>query len=371
MRNGYYQLQTPISTCNARWVVIGDVTVSIGKIKCLATVGVDLAVLEERDDYTLSLTDLRVIGLHPTESSTGEFAKQAFQEAINKFNIGNNILEAFIVDEGPDVKKGTTLLKIANEKIKVLHDIAHKMSLLLEKDFKNDPQWVSYTLELSKCRVSTLQTELAGIHPPILRAKARFMNVALYIDWGMKIPKLKALGTIPEERYEKYFSWVEKFIPDLNVRSQKVGITEMIIGVTRQFGISRDIYNHLRIEIDNMPLEEEVAAFVEKAFKSLAEEVVKLDEGQVLPASTESLESLYGVFKHRSGDGRQGITGNILGLPVLVGLGQSIEEIQRGMEATPVKKMLKWVGEHVGNTVGKLRNKLMGKIKKQNLTRPT
>lgn len=51
------------------WVVLGDVTIDIGTIKGLVTVGVDIDKLEEKGDYTLSLEDLQIIGVHPTEYS--------------------------------------------------------------------------------------------------------------------------------------------------------------------------------------------------------------------------------------------------------------------------------------------------------------
>ena len=53
MRNGYHKLHSTLP--EGKYVILGDLTIDIGKIKCLVTVATDLAKLEERGDYTLSL----------------------------------------------------------------------------------------------------------------------------------------------------------------------------------------------------------------------------------------------------------------------------------------------------------------------------
>jgi|GEM_PF-4888566 len=57
-----------------------------------------------------------------------------------------------VIDQGSDVKKGASLLQEANAKIKVLYDIPHKLSVVLEKELKNDTQWIAYTQQLTKTK---------------------------------------------------------------------------------------------------------------------------------------------------------------------------------------------------------------------------
>jgi hypothetical protein len=357
MRNSYSKLHSKLP--DSKWVVIGDVTIDIGKIKCLVTVATDLAKLEEREDYTLSLSDLQIVGINPTEKSTGLFASKAFEEACQKLG-GKKSIAAFVIDGGSDIQKGGKILNEGNEKIKFLYDLSHKLALVLEKELTADSNWEEYTKHLTKSRQLMAQTEFAALMPPKLRSKARFMNAALYIDWPDRIQNSKQAGNLDNihpDRYEKYFGWLSQFFPSLDKWIPKVGIVEMIKGIVRIHGLSQDSYKYLEDSFSQMPLENEVLNFTHKALSSLYEEVIKLDTDQTLPAFTEVLESAFGSHKNHIGRGGQGLCGNVITLATLVGPVQETEEICKIMEETSVKMVVTWVKDKVGETVGSLRRK--------------
>lgn len=363
MRMGFFKLHEPLP--EGEWMILGDVTIDIGTIKCLVTLAVDINMLRKRGDYTLSSKDLVVIGIYPTECSNGEFAYQAFQDGIKRLG-GIDAVVGLVIDQGSDVKKGASLLQEANAKIKVLHDIPHKLSLVLEKELKNDEQWIAYTEQLTKTKRLVQQTELAALQPPNQRSKARFMNANLYIKWPDKITQAKAEGRldeISEERYQKYFGWLSDYSSHILLWGQKIGVIETIKETIRQHGLSEDTYDYLLTSIAQMPLEKEVEEFICNVFTAVYEEVKKLDEGQILPTSTEIVESTFGSYKYHSARGGHGITGNSLTIGVLVGKKPTLEEISQALEATPVSKMLKWVNEKIGNTLSKIRNKFFPKKK--------
>ena len=136
MRIGFFKLHKPLA--EGEWMMLGDVTVDIGTIKCLVTLAVDINMLHERGDYTLSSKDLVIAGIYPTECSNGEFAYQAFQEGVKRLG-GMDAVVGLVIDQGSDVKKGASLLQESNAKIKVLYDIPHKLSLVLESVLSGSP----------------------------------------------------------------------------------------------------------------------------------------------------------------------------------------------------------------------------------------
>jgi len=210
MRSGYAKLNKPLP--DGQWLIIGDVTVDIGTLKCLVSVGVNLDVLYEREDITLTLNDLDIIGVHPTEKATGEFAEESFRKDIDRLGGIKNV-KGIVIDQGSDLTKGAKLLQKGEERLKFLHDISHKLSHVLEKDLKDDPLWEKYTKQLTKTKQLVQQTELAGLQPPKQRSKARFMNVALYVDWFSKFKKSEQDGNfdeIPKKRFNKYFNFFMK-----------------------------------------------------------------------------------------------------------------------------------------------------------------
>jgi hypothetical protein len=370
MRFGYAKLNKALSP-DGQWIMIGDVTVDIGTLKCLVNVGVNLDALYKREDITLTLADLEIVGIHPTQKATGEFAKESFQTDIDRLG-GYQNLKAILIDQGRDLTKGAKLLQQGESGLKILHDISHKLSLVLERDLKDDPLWEEYTKQLTKTKQLVQQTDLAGLQPPKQRSKARFMNVSLYIDWFAKVQKSKQDGNlthIPEERFSEYFGWMSKFEFFYEVLYQKVGVTEIIKDTVRRGGYSTGSYEHLIDLFDLMPLDEGVHSFVCEALDAVYEEVEKLDEGERLPATTEIIESLFGSHKNHSARGGHGITGNVLTIGALVGATLPSEELNKIMEETPVRSMLNWVDSKVGDTLAKLRNRFFKELEKgQNLT---
>lgn len=359
MRAGYANLHKPLP--EGEWVIIGDVTVDIGTIKCLVTVGVNLEELYEREDFTLSLKDLVIVGIHPTQHATGEFAKESFQADIDRLG-GIEKVKAILIDQGPDVKSGGNLLQKVHSRLKIIHDISHKLSLVLEKELKGNPLWEGYTDHLTKSKQCLQQTELAGLQPPKQRSKARFMNTALYINWFEKVQKSKRDGNlnhISEERYNEYFGWMAKYQSFHEHTTQKVGVIETIKDVIRRQGYSSDVYHYLIDLLDAMPLDDSIHPLICNALDVVYEEIEKLDEEQVLPASTEILESLFGSHKNHTARGGHGITGNVLTLGALVGKPPTREEICKIMETTPVLNILRWVKTKVGDTLAKMRDRLL------------
>jgi hypothetical protein len=363
MRIGYHKLHSSLP--EGKYVILGDVTIDIGKIKCLITVATDLAKLEERRNYTLSLNDLQIATVNTTEKSNGEFAMGAFQEAFKRVG-GVESVAALIIDGGPDIQRGTRLLNEANIKVKVIADLSHKLAIVLENELTADPNWDEYTKEFTICRKHMCQTEFAALMPPKLRSKARFMNAALYIDWPDRIKKNKQAGNldkIPLERFQQYFGWLNRFYCSLDSWIPKVSIIEMIKDITRIHGLSKDSYEYLKSTIEQIPMEKDVEALSHKALQALYHEVEKLEEGQVLPAFTESVESMIGAHKNHISRGGQGICGNTITMPTLIGPSLTVDEIYKAMEMTPVRTMLSWIKKNLGDTVGSLRRKFFKRTK--------
>ena len=161
IRYGCHQLQTPLKIAND-WILIGDVTIGVGKLKCLATLGVRMSALKYRDNLTLTHKDMEILGLYPTESSTGEFVERAFEDSAKR--IGGNFL-AVVLDQGSDVKKGARLFQANHPNTKILHDIAHKLSNIMEHELEHDVQWFKYVQQLNFTRRQVFQTELAALMP--------------------------------------------------------------------------------------------------------------------------------------------------------------------------------------------------------------
>lgn len=360
-RAGCYALNKPIESAQD-WVAIGDLTIDVGKVKCLAILGTRMDKLESRGDYILSHEDVVLLGLHPTEKSTGEFNHASFTETLK----GN--FQALVIDQGSDIKMGARLFSKNNPEVKIIYDIAHKLSLIVEHELKNDLMWKNYTQKLTETGRLLAQTELAALKPGNQRSKARFMDIGYLVRWPAKISKIKENGRldfVTEERYQRYFGWIADYKSITDIFEFMAGAVDFVKGVLKKFGLSRESFLHIKtfFEISDTTINERLILFVKKIVASVEEECKKLNEGQVLICSTEVLESVFGKFKAVINSGHQGITSNILGIATLVGLKRTKEEVKEAMEGCSVKSLKKWASKKIGITLGSIRHRLFKETK--------
>lgn len=365
IRNGCYNLEKSIKESNDL-VAIGDITIALGKLKCLAILGVSMSKLEQRADYTLTHEDVVILGLHPTEKSTGEFVHKSFEETQKRLGID---LMGVVIDQGSDITKGVRQFQEQHSNVVVIHDISHKMSLVMQHELKDDVVWAEFTKKLLETKRLIQQTELAAMTPPNQRSKARFMDIGYILNWPDRVLESKRCGRldiITEERYQKYFGWLAEFQLPLSNWKFMEGSLDLIKSVCREHGLSHDSYNYLKLLFEE-PLsatdDEKLIKFLRKALKAVEEESNKLSEGQVILCSTEVLESIFGKYKELN-PGSHGVNGNILGLATFVGPKLTEPTVKEAMEKCSTQTGIGWIKQKVVNTIGSLRYQFFrGKIK--------
>lgn len=366
IRNGCHALHSQLQTADD-WVAISDITIDVGKIKCLAVIGVRMCKLEWLGNYTLTHKDVTILGLHPTSSVTGEFAHKAFE--ISRNRIGTDFL-ALVIDQGSNIKKGARLLQSQCVDTKIIHDIAHKLSLVMEWTLKDDPEWLAFTKKLLETRRLVQQTEFAAMMPASQRAKARFMDISYLVEWPGRILRSRQSGylaSIPEERYEKYFGWIKEFESSTCNWEYMVGAVDLIKSIFRECGLCRDSHEYIKAFFDEIfPTEEiKLNLFTVNILHTIQEEYDKLDNDQTLICMTEVLESLFGKLKEII-SGNQGITSNILGMATFVGPERSEQDVKRVMEECTIKMAWEWIKENLSESLGKLRHRFFYGFKETN-----
>lgn len=361
LRNGCSTLTSSLQKAND-WVAIGDLTISLGKIKCLAIVGAKMSDLREKDDFKLTHQDVKVLGLYPTEKSDGIFVKEALRDAAER--VGGNFI-ATIIDQGSDIKKGAQLFQQDHLDMKILHDIAHKLSNVMEKTLNGDTMWAEYIKQLNITRRRACQTELAALMPAKQREKARFMDIGYLVNWPVRLANSKASGrlsNISEERYLDYFGWINEFKFVLEEWGFMVGIVEMIKETVRSFGVSKEVCAYLKIFFEEAPIEGgKLETFISKSLYTVSEEAKKLNDEKALICSTEVLESVFGKYKAIN-ESTQGITGNILGICTFVGETKTEQDIKQIMERCSVQDAVEWIRNKIGTSISSLRRHFFSKL---------
>ncbi len=360
-RCGYAILTSPKEKGDD-WIAIGDLTVSLGRMKVLAILGVRKSKIENREDRTLTHNDVEVLKLAPCERSNGEFARATFNCAAKTIN---GTFKAIVIDRGSDIKKGAALFKENSPTTIIIHDISHKLSNVMEKNLKDDPVWISYLAKLTQTRHRVQNTIFAALMPPVLRRDARYMDIRDIAFWDGRVADIKNRGNlkeISEEYFNEYLGWLKEYEKLLMEVKIMVEAAEMIKDITRRHWLSRDIYNYIQDAIEYFEIPEGKAKeFIKEALASLYEEVEKLNDDEIMLSSTEVEESIFGKYKHINSGSQQGVTGNVLGICIFTGGGLSEQQIKSNMEQVSTEIMKNWVEKNVGETIGKLRKKFFKK----------
>ncbi|MCH9625138.1 MAG: hypothetical protein S4CHLAM123_03070 [Chlamydiales bacterium] len=277
VRNGCYTLNSPMKKAND-WIAIGDLTISLGKMKCLAIVGIKQSDLEKRKDFKLCHQDVEVLGLHPTEKSNGYFVNDALNSAAKCVGC----LSAIVIDQGSDIKKGAQLYQHDHPDVKIFHDIPHKLSNVMEKTLGNDLVWAAYIRQLNVTRKRAYQTELAALMPAKQREKARFMDIGFLVKWPKRIAESRASGRlskISEERYQAYFGWLDAFTSAVEEWEFMVKTAELIKETIRIFGLSKGVYSYLQVFFEEAPIEgSRLIIFTYNSLYSVWKEAEKLTD---------------------------------------------------------------------------------------------
>jgi hypothetical protein len=362
-----HQIQKPLEQ-SKDWIAIGDVTVDLGRMKCLAIVGIRKQALEEKKNFKLKHSDVEVLALEPTKKCNGEFVHGVLEEASKR--VGGFF--SINIDQGADVKKGAELYQEQHPETLVLFDIDHKLSLVMEHELEEDSVWGRYREMCSKTRNATKQTELAAISPPPKRLKARYMDIKDFVYFPERLLRSKKEGrleSISEERYKKYFSWIEEFEQPSFEWQYMYEVVGMIRSYNQEHGLSEGVLEDLEqffkgAGIENIRLQ----GFTNKCLATVKKEVDKLvNKEEETLVSTVVIESIFGKYKEINSS-YKGITGNILSILTFTGSPITNEGLKLAMEMTSVKKGMAWVEEKVGETLCSLKRQFFGKSSSQKLT---
>ena len=208
------------------------------------------------------------------------------------------------------------------------------------------------------------QTELAGLVPPSQRSKARFMNVAKLVAWGVETlalvedpAPLGSLG-ITAGRVREKLGWLEGYRGALEEWS---GYQAMIDGAL-DFVRRRGLYPGAGFDL---------AAALPAGFGSAGElraelihfvrcESLKARPGERLPGTTEVLESCLGKLKAlEDGQSKSGFTGLVLSLGAMVS-DWTAASVREALERCRVQDVLHWCRRCLGPSVQSQRRQAYG-----------
>jgi hypothetical protein len=357
MRLGLAALTSPL-TIAEDWIWIADHSIQIGQCKCLVILGIRTRDLPP--GRPLAHRDMEPIALVPMISSTKETVAQCLEQATARTGVPRAILD----DHGTDLHGGVKIFRQHHPETLEIYDIKHKAACLLRSRLEHDPRWKQFTADLGTTRMAIQQTELAGLTPPSPRTKARFMNLESAVRWGRQTLELvddpSGLGRLgmSADRVRAKLGWLVEFREAL---ADWAGYHEVIgraLEFVRDRGLSRGGDEELA---DSLPVMKGLAGELRaELIEFVSSESSKTGPGEILPGTTEVLESCFGKLKGLEGEqSRSGFTGLVLSLGAMVSE-WTAGEVVEALERCRVKDVVDWCRKMIGVTVQSQRKQAYG-----------
>ena len=344
------------------WVLMLDHSIQIGRYKCLVILGLRLV------DFTIARPlqhrDMELIDLVPMESATKQTVALCLENAAAKTGVPRAILS----DHGADLHGAIEIFQRQHPETSEFYDIKHKAACLLKARLERDAQWKQFASLAGQAKFATQQTDAACLVPPSQRSKARFMNLGDLVKWGRNTLALlddpSHLEGLPvsSEQAQSKLGWLAQFRESL----AKWSAYHEVIEATLDFVRCRGIYVGAGQDLANAlpPASEEAANELRgELIAFVTAESSKARAGEILPGTTEVLESCFGKLKAmEDGQSKSGFTGLVLSLGAMVST-WTAEAIRKALEEFSVRDVTNWCREKLGITVQSQRRQVYGKLK--------
>ena len=135
------------------------------------------------DKKNLQHHDLEVLALEVLDSTKGEIIESKINNLAK--NVGKPL--QIISDHGSDLKKGIELYIAQNPETIYTYDFTHQVALWLKKELSKNTKFQELLNQCNLTRSQIQQTKLSFLTPPTQRAKARYHNIDLLVNWGLKV----------------------------------------------------------------------------------------------------------------------------------------------------------------------------------------
>lgn len=341
---GYYQLTRSKDKADD-WVIILDESIQLGKDKILVILG----IRESEIDFTrpLEFTDLTPFRVISKENWNGELISEVLVDVREE--LGN--IKYAVGDYGSSLKKGLKLAEIPH-----IHDITHKIALILEKLLKDDATYKEVTDKMSNMRIKFSQSNIAHIIPTKQRKKSRYQNIKTISDWCMKgLNLLEKNSSIIDssdctKKMMDSLQWLTEYeisIKDLSEINDTIKEIEKIV---KSNGLSHNTVEKCNNILSSLKTKNgiELKAGLNEYFKNTVE---LLPTYEKILCTSDIIESAFGKYKNYvSNNPMAGVTNLALCIPAFTSQ-LNEEDVKKAFETTTVNDIKQWTKENIGETL--------------------
>jgi hypothetical protein len=274
------------------WIWIVDLTVELGREKCLVILGIKESKIESIKrgrNKCLNHEDVEVLIIKIMSSTRGELVKEILVELGEKIGIPRQIIS----DKGSDLFKGIKLYQSENVQVRHSHDITHKMALFMKKELESNQKYLSFSQKCNLTRQKLQQTKNSYLMAPNQRSKSRYLNLDDLIKWGKNIIQyLEKLENKQELKVEELkmlreLSWVKEYMEELDLWGKMLQETRGIEEKVKKEGLNQRIVEEYSEKNRELKQNKNELILREKIAEYLGEEIRNIEGNETLIMSSD------------------------------------------------------------------------------------
>lgn len=331
-----------------------DESMMVGGEKLLLTLTTDA---QNSTKSTLVKSHMRVAHIAISQS----WNTASIQEELTKTEKKIGKAPQYVVSDNA----GTLAMAVKGKGYTHILDLSHTAGMLLERIYKNDPDYTTFSKEVSDVRFrDIMKKDTAYLLPPKQRSIARFMNVSHTILWA---DQLLSVFERLKEKEKAAFAFLKKHVSFIQEFKE---VTECINSVSKLLkckGLSYSSVDEAIALILKLYISanERMRLFADSFIIYLKRESLKLeDENSCWHISSDIIESVFGDYKYRKASNRlYGVTSFVLFLPVLMKFkktekGQN-ESIKKALANKKMSDIMKWEALNITQNMVVRRRKVL------------
>ena len=287
-----------------RYALIIDESMMIGSEKLLLT----LAVPADNEGHVITEKDIVIVDISIAKSWNGTTIEDVLKKVSEK--IGHDP-EYVISDNGSTIGKA-----VRDAGYRHHLDISHSLGMFLERVYKNEPDFQELSKKVSDARLKYNMQEVAFIQPPSQRSIARFINMSKWIEWASRMQYV--YHTLRDD-IKSIYGFIPQNASLVDELSEVMSCINRIEKDIKNNGISHESAARCKQLVRNTLMsgnerQHKIGTFI---LEYLDRETSFMHEDESHNASTDTIESTFGVVKARKSDDKlAGVTPIILMMPL-------------------------------------------------------
>ncbi len=343
---GYYLL-TRKKEKASDWIIILDESIQLGTDKVLVIFGIRES--EISFNRPLEFTDLIPLRIKSKQKWNGELIMDEVNELKNE--IGE--IKYAVGDYGSDIKKGLKLAEIPH-----VHDITHKIALILEGLYKEDESYKGLTDKMSEMRMKFSQSNIAYVIPTKQRKKSRYQNIKTISDWGKKAMTFLNNEKIDDKKAIDELKWIEGYDRFIDELSDMNNVIKKIEKEIKTNGLSNETIEKSK-KFSNQLVTKRGIQFKVELNKYFQDTVGLVQPFNKILCTSDIIESAFGKYKNYvSNNPMAGVTNLVLCIAAFTS-SLNKDEVKAALESTTIKDVKNWSTENIGKTLFQKRREAL------------